>query len=87
MTDEFTDAARMKNQSVPAPIVLTENGTILAGFGRWRLALFEEQDQIPCLIYPLADEEVLPFILTNNRPSKVWNDFVRIRLARTSSRL
>jgi hypothetical protein len=81
--DEFMLEARLKNQSVPEPIVITENGTILAGFGRWRVALFEGQDQVPCLIYPLTDEEVLPFILAYHRPRQGWNDFVRIRLALT----
>src|SRR5271169_6595922 len=39
--DEFNGAARLKGQSVPEPILITTNGTVLAGFGRWRLALFE----------------------------------------------
>jgi hypothetical protein len=33
--DEFNDAARRKNPSVPEPILIATNGTILAGFGRW----------------------------------------------------
>ena len=36
--DEFNNVARLKNQSVPEPILITTNGTILVGFGRWRLA-------------------------------------------------
>src|SRR5438270_1254787 len=39
VVNEFNDAARLKDQSVPVPILVTTNGTILAGFGRWRLAL------------------------------------------------
>ena len=39
--DEFNDAARLTNPSVTEPILITTNGTILAGFGRWRLAVFE----------------------------------------------
>ena len=86
VVEELNDATRLGSQyvqSVLEPIVITESGVILAGFGRWRLALFEGQAQVPCLIYPLTDEEVLPFILTHHRPSHVWNDFVRIRLALT----
>jgi hypothetical protein len=82
-TDEVTDAARLKNQSMPEPIVITENGTILAGFRHWQLALFEKQDQVPCFIHSLTDEQALPFILTYHRPRHGWNDFVRIRLALT----
>ena len=39
--DEFNDAARLKEQSVPEPILITTNRTILAGFGRWRSAVFD----------------------------------------------
>ena len=37
--DEFNEAARLKYPSVTEPILITTNGTILAGFGRWRLAV------------------------------------------------
>ena len=46
MIDEFNDAARLKDQSVPVPILITTNGTILAGFGRWRKALFDDRHEI-----------------------------------------
>jgi hypothetical protein len=55
--DEFNDAARLKEQSVPEPILITTNGTILAGFGRWRLALFERRHEIHCIEYP-ADKRI-----------------------------
>ncbi len=34
VVDELNDAARLKNQSLPEPILITTKGTILAGFGR-----------------------------------------------------
>jgi hypothetical protein len=44
---ELNDAAGRKNQSVPEPILIATDGTILAGFGRWRLAVFEGTHEIP----------------------------------------
>jgi hypothetical protein len=79
--DEFNNVARLKNQSVPEPILITTNGTILAGFGLWRLAVFERRHEIPCIEYPLGEDEALQFILTYHQSRRGWNDFVRICLA------
>jgi hypothetical protein len=81
--DEFNDAARLTNPSVTEPILITTNGTILAGFGRWRLAVFERRHEIHCIEYPLREDESLPFILTHHQTRCGWNAFVRIRLALT----
>jgi hypothetical protein len=81
--DELNDAARLKNQPSPEPIFITTNGTILAGFGRWRLAMLEGRHEINCIEYPLGEDEALQFILTHHQPRCGWNDFVRIRLALT----
>ena len=62
--DELNDAARLKNQSMPESILITTDGTILAGFGRWRLALFDKKHEISCIEYPLSEDESLQFILT-----------------------
>jgi hypothetical protein len=79
--DEFNDAARMTNPSVTEPILITTNGTILAGFGRWRLAVFDGRHEINCIEYPLSEDEALQFILTHHQTRCGWNAFVRIRLA------
>jgi hypothetical protein len=79
--DELNEAARLKNQSVPEPILITTDGTILAGFGRWRLAVFEGRQEIPGIEYPLSENESLQFILTHHQTRHGWNAFVRIRLA------
>ena len=79
--DEFNEAARLKNQSMPEPILITTNGTILAGFGRWRLAVFDGRREINCIEYPLGEDESLQFILTYHQPRRGWNTFIRIRLA------
>ena len=80
---DLNNAARLKNQSIPEPILITTNGTILAGFERWRLAVFEERREIPCIEYPLSEEEALRFIITHHQPRRGWNAFVRICLALT----
>jgi hypothetical protein len=79
--DELNVAARLKNQSVPEPILITTNGTILAGFGLWRLAVFERRHELHCIEYPLSEDESLKFILTYHQTRRGWNDFVRICLA------
>ena len=79
--DEFNDAARLKEQSVPEPILITMNGTILAGFGRWWAAIFDGRREINCIEYPLSENETLQFIIRHHQPQRGWNDFIRIRLA------
>jgi hypothetical protein len=81
VVDELNDAVRLKNQSVPEPILITTNGTILAGFGRWRLAVLEARREIHCIEYPLSEDESLQFIITYHQSRRGWNDFVRICLA------
>ena len=36
---ELNRAARLESQNAAEPILITTNGIILAGFGRWRLAI------------------------------------------------
>ena len=47
--------------------MITTSGTILAGFGRWRLAVFEGRREIHCIEYPLGEDESLQFILTHHQ--------------------
>ena len=81
VVDEFNDAARRKNPSVPEPILITTTGTILAGFGSWRLAVAEGCHQISCIEYELSENNSLQFILTHHQTRHGWNAFVRICLA------
>jgi hypothetical protein len=81
--DEFNNVVRLKNQSVPEAILITTNGTILAGFGLWRLAMLEGREEINCIEYPLGDDEALQFTISHHRPRQGWNAFIRIRLALT----
>jgi hypothetical protein len=81
--DEFNDAARLTNSPVTEPLLITTNGTILAGFGRWRVAVCQHKHEIHCIEYPLSADESLRFILTHHQTRCGWNAFVRIRLALT----
>jgi hypothetical protein len=79
--DEFNDAARLKDQSAPVPVLVTTNGTILAGFGRWRSAVFDGRHEIDCIEYPIREDESLRFTLAYHQTRCGWNAFVRVRLA------
>jgi hypothetical protein len=81
VVNEFNDAARLNDQAVPVPILITTNGTILAGFGRWRSAVLDGRDEINCIEYPLREDESLQFILAYHQTRYGWNAFVRICLA------
>jgi hypothetical protein len=81
--EELNEAARLNDQCAAEPILITTNGTILAGFGRWRLALLEGRHEVHCIEYPISEEESLQFILNHHKPRRGWNAFVRIRLALT----
>ncbi len=80
--DEFNDIARLTKPSVTEPILITTNGIILAGFGRWRLAVRERRPEIDCIEYSIdREEESLQFIISHHQPQRGWNAFIRIRLA------
>jgi hypothetical protein len=81
MISDLNEAARLVNQALIEPILITTNGTILAGFGHWRLALSEGRPQIDCIEHPLSQEDSLQFILNHHKTRGGWNAFVRIRLA------
>ena len=78
---ELNEAARLTNPSVTEPILITTNGTILAGFGRWRAAVFDGRHEINCIEYPLSEDESVQFIISRHQPQRGWNAFIRIRLA------
>ena len=71
--DEFNEAARLKNPSLPEPILITTNGIILAGMGRWRAAVFDGRQELNSIEYSLSDDEALQFILTNHGIRRGWN--------------
>jgi hypothetical protein len=76
--DEFNNVARLKNQLVPEPILITTNGIILAGIGRWRSAIFDGRHEINCIEYPLNEDEALQFIISHHQLQRGWNDFIPV---------
>jgi len=78
---ELNEAVRLTNPSVTEPILITTNGTILAGIGRWQSAVFDGRHEVNCIEYPLNEDESLQFIISHHQPQRGWNAFIRIRLA------
>lgn len=83
LVDELNDAAVPTIHSIHDPILIATDGTVLAGFGRWRLAVFEEVPEIYCIEHPLSADDSLMFTLTHHQTQRGWNAFIRIRLALT----
>jgi hypothetical protein len=78
---EFNEAAESKDEPDAAPLLITTDGIILAGFGRWRLAILKGEQEIACMEYPFSEDESLRFILKHHQPRRGWNPFTRIRVA------
>lgn len=79
---ELSEAARSGDHtSTEEPIFVTQTGVILAGFGRWRLAVSQQVASIECVQYSLTDEDALQFMLNLQKRRAGWNPFIRIRLA------
>jgi hypothetical protein len=83
MKEGLNDAAGPAIHPISDPILIATDGTVLAGFGRWRLAVFEQVPEIYCIEHPLSADNSLAFILTHHQTQRGWNAFVRIRLALT----
>src|SRR5450432_1647733 len=83
LIDELDDAAGLAIHPTHNPILIAADGTVLAGFGGWRLAVFEQVPEIYCIEYPLSPDDSLAFILTHHQTQRGWNAFIRIRLALT----
>lgn len=66
---------------------ITADGTILAGFGVWRLAKFGQEPEIECVEYSFDEEQSVQFILLHHQPRRGWNAFNRIRVALSLERL
>jgi len=81
LISELNKAVRQTNPSVTEPILITTNGIILAGIGRWRSAIFDGRHEINCSEYPFTEDQDLHFILTHHQTRRGWNDFIRICLA------
>ena len=81
LISELNEAARLKNQTLPDPILITPNGTMLSGFGHWRMAVLEGRSEVNCIEYPLDEESAIEFMLARHRAPSGWNPFIRIEIA------
>jgi hypothetical protein len=70
-----------KPQDVHEPILITNQGFLLAGFAEWHAAVCAGQGEIVCIEFELSADEALQLILTLHRPRVAWNDFTRTELA------
>jgi len=68
-------------QDVHEPILITNQGFLLAGFAEWHAAVSAGQGEIVCIEFALSADEALQLILTLHRPRAAWNDFTRTELA------
>ncbi len=64
-------------------LLISKQGIILEGVGRWRFALLEGISEIHCLEYQINEDEALSFIISHHRARRQWNRFVLICLALT----
>jgi hypothetical protein len=84
--DDLNYAGLVKNEPLANPadlVLITPKGVVLAGFGRWRIALAEGIPEIHCIEYQIGEDEALSFILSRYRARRQWNRFVLICLALT----
>jgi hypothetical protein len=79
--EELNISAELKELAIPEPVIITSDGTILAGFGAWTLAKSAQTAVVQCVEYAIEEEEILPFILHYHQPRHTWNAFVRISIA------
>ena len=79
---ELQEFARCQDHLLPEqPIMVTHTGVILAGFGRWRMAVSRQVPTVGCVEYTLSDEDALQLMLSFQKRHNGWNPFIRIRLA------
>ena len=81
IVDELNKATEVTGRLAVEAILLAADGTLLSGFGRWQLAVFEGRRSLNCVEYPFDENDSLQFILAHHRIRRGWNPFVRIRLA------
>ena len=79
---ELQEVTRCQCPVLPEqPVLVTQSGVILAGFGRWRMAVSQRVLTMACREYTLTDEDALQFMLSLQKKRNYWNPFIRIRLA------
>lgn len=70
-----------KPKDVHEPILITNQGILIAGFAEWHAAVCAGQGEIICIEFAMNVDEALQLILSLHRPRAAWNDFTRTELA------
>jgi len=70
-----------KPKDVREPVLITNQGILLAGFAEWHSAVCAGQGEIICIDFAIDADEALQLSLALHRPRATWNDFIRIELA------
>jgi hypothetical protein len=55
---DLNEAERTRHH-LTTPILITSEGTILSGFGRWRSALLHGEPEVQCIEYALGEDDSL----------------------------
>jgi len=59
IVDELNKATEVTGRLAVEPILLATDGTLLSGFGRWQLAVFEGRRSLNCVEYPFDENDSL----------------------------
>jgi len=78
---DTAQAVRSTTAALLQTIVITTDGTLIAGLSAWRKAVDSGLSVVDCIEYPLTSQEALEAILIHNQPRRTWNNFTRVRLA------
>lgn len=62
------------------PVLVTQQGEILAGIRTWQSALHDRIEELSCIEYDCDAEQALWIILSKHQTRRGWNAFVRINV-------
>ena len=78
---QLSALAEQGDRAFLEPLMITQDRTILDGYGRLELARRRGRAALPCIAYELTESEALHWLLQKHRRSNGLNDFSRILLA------
>jgi hypothetical protein len=78
---ELSGLAERGDLALLDPLSITRDGTILDGYGRWKLAGLQARATLPGIEFDLTESEALQWLIQKHRRANGLNDFSRILLA------
>jgi hypothetical protein len=78
---QLTALSALGDLAFEQPIIVTQTGIVIDGYGRWELALRQGRQSILCLEYELSEEEALRRLILSHCPSRGFNAYCRSLLA------